>query len=279
MTFTIGIDGGGSGCRAAVADAAGTVIGRGDGGPANINTDADGAAASILTATATALNGTGIDPSDLTAVLGLAGGMMHGAAARLTELLPFRQTRIVSDAVTAARGALGRDDGIMAAIGTGSVFVVQRDGASRIVGGHGFLMGDEGSGAVLGRALLSSAMQAADGYAPMTPLLQQVLQDHGGIQGIIAFGNTARPVDFAALAPRIVASDDPAAIHVMDHATGQVRHILTALQDGANLPVVFIGGLGPAYAARLDGPWPLAQAKGTSLDGALLMARQEAAGG
>jgi glucosamine kinase len=136
-------------------------------------------------------------------------------------------------------------------------------------------MGDEGSGAVLGRALLSLAMRAEDGFALMTPLLQQVLEDLGGIEGVIGFGNRATPADFARLAPRIIGSDDPAARQVFDAAVAEVRHILLVLQADAPLPVVFVGGLGPAYAARLT-DWPQRPALGSGLDGALLMARQMA---
>ncbi|MDQ1900266.1 BadF/BadG/BcrA/BcrD ATPase family protein [Paracoccus sp. WLY502] len=275
MTFFLGIDGGGTGCRAAVADADGRIMGQGQGGPANINTDVDAAAVNILAATAQALEGTGADPRDLIATLGLAGGTMAAATERLAGLLPFARIQIVNDGVTAARGALGTQDGILAAIGTGSVFAVQRGGDLRQVGGRGFLMGDEGSGAVLGRALLSLAMRAEDGFTDMTPLLQQVLEEFGGIEGIIRFGNGARPVDFAELAPRIVRSDDPAARQVFDGAVAEVRHNLTVLQRDAPLPVVFVGGLGPAYAARLT-DWPQRPALGSGVDGALLMARQMA---
>lgn len=275
MAFFLGIDGGGTGCRAALADGDGLILGQGQGGPANINTDVEGAALSILTATAQALDGTGADPRDLIATLGLAGGSMAAASERLAGLLPFARMQIVNDAVTAARGALGPQDGILAAIGTGSVFAVQRGGALRQAGGRGFLMGDEGSGAVLGRALLSLAMRAEDGFAAMTPLLHQVLEDLGGIEGIIRFGNEARPVDFAAFAPRIVESDDPAARQVFDAAVAEILHILTMLQGDAPLPVVFVGGLGPAYAARMT-DWAQRPALGSGVDGALLMARQMA---
>lgn len=275
MAFFLGIDGGGSGCRAALADADGRIVGQGAGGPANINTDVEGAAVSILAATAQALEGSGADPRDLIATLGLAGGTITAATEQLAGLLPFARMQIVNDAVTAARGALGVQDGILAAIGTGSVFAVQRGADLRQVGGRGFLMGDEGSGAVMGRALLSRAIRAEDGFADMTPLLQQVLEEFGGIEGIIRFGNQATPADFARLAPRIVAGDDPAARQVFDAAVAEVRHILTVLQADASLPVVFVGGLGPAYAARLA-DWPQWPALGTGVDGALLMARQMA---
>ena len=275
MAFFLGIDGGGTGCRAALADADGRIIGQGQGGPANINTDVEGAAVNILAATAQALEGTGADPRDLIATLGLAGGTMATATERLAGLLPFARIQIVNDGITAARGALGTQDGILAAIGTGSVFAVQRGGNLRQVGGRGFRMGDEGSGAVLGRSLLSLAIRAEDGFADMTPLLQQLLEEFGGIEGIIRFANGAAPADFARLAPRIVAGDDPAARQVFDAAVAEIRHILTVLQADTPVPVVFVGGLGPAYAARLT-DWPHRPALGTGVDGALLMARQMA---
>lgn len=274
MTFYLGIDGGGTGCRAALADGQGRIIGQGSGGPANINTDVQTAARNILSATTEALAGHDAAPTELVATLGLAGGTISTAAKALTELLPFARIRIVNDGITAARGALGPGDGILAALGTGSVFAVQRGDQIRQVGGRGFLLGDEGSGAVLGRTLLADAMRAEDGFVPMTPLLGEILAEFGGIEGIIRFGNTAKPVDFGALAPRIVTSDDPAAQRIFDRAVEQVRHILATLQDGRRMPLVFVGGLGPYYQARFEGLWPVHPALGSSLDGAVQMARQ-----
>lgn len=270
----LGLDGGGTGCRAAIASADGLILGRGTGGAANINSDLNGAADSIMQAVTGALAGLDVAPDRLTATLGLAGGAMREAAARLAEMLPLGRIQIVNDAVTAARGAIGDQDGILAAIGTGSVFAIQRAGQLRQVGGRGFLMGDEGSGAVLGRAALVQAMRAGDGMTAMTPLLSDLLREFGGHQGIIAFGNRARPADFAALAPRLIGSDDAAARAIMADATQDVRHIIATLQGGAALPVTFIGGLGPAYAARLADAWPQRPAQGDGVDGALLMARQ-----
>lgn len=277
MALFLGIDGGGTGCRAVLAAATGPIIGRGAGGPANINTDVETAAANILHATRETLAGTGVEIQALTATLGLAGGTITAAIQRLTQLLPFARIQIVNDAITAARGALGPDDGILAALGTGSVFAVQRAGQVRQVGGRGFLLGDEGSGAVLGRELLADTMRAADGFLPMSPLFDRILTEFGGSEGIISFGNNARPAEFGTLAPRIVNSQDPAAQRIFQRAVEQVRHILTTLQAGDNLPVVFVGGLGPFYARHLDRPWPVHPALGTGVDGALAMARQMSA--
>lgn len=271
MTIFLGIDGGGTGCRAMARDAAGRIFGRGTAGPANVNSDLPGTRANVWAAAEAALAGT--DPARVTAVLGLAGANVRSAAEALRASLPFAQIQIVSDAVTSARGALGASDGIVAAMGTGSVFAVQRGGVIRQFGGRGFLLGDEGSGAVLGRALLSRALRAEDGFAAMTPLLRSILEEFGGAEGVIRFATTARPAAFGTLAPRLIDSDDPAAEAIFGAAVAELRGILTTLQGSSPLPVTFLGGLGPAYAARLAQHWTIRPALGSGVEGALAMAR------
>ena len=274
MTLYLGLDGGGTGCRAAIADAGGRILGEGQGGPANINSDPHGAMASILAAATAAMVGAGARPGDLVAVLGVAGGGMTDAARATEARLPFARARVVNDAVTATRGALGDADGILLAVGTGSVLARQRGGALHQIGGRGFLMGDEGSGAVLGRTLLARAMRAADGLEADSPLLAALRREFGGIEGIIAFGTAATPAQFAALAPRLVGSDDPAARAIMEAATAQIDAAIAVLQQGAALPVTCIGGLGATYAQALAPRWTIRPAQGSAVDGALAMARE-----
>ena len=277
MTLFLGVDGGGTGCRAAVADMSGRVLGEGRAGPANIASDVMGARDNILIAARQALTaaiGPGAALSELTVGLGLAGANAAGAAEALRAALPFARMRIGTDAIAAVKGALGDRDGIVAAIGTGSVFASQRDGVIRQIGGWGLILGDEGSGARLGRSLLAAALGAVDSFRPMTPLLRAILDEYGGMQGVIAFSLAARPADFAALAPRIVASDDTAAQEVMADAVAEVAFSIAVLQDVPPLPVTFIGGLGSAHAERLVGRWEIALARGSALDGALMLARE-----
>ena len=279
MTLYLGIDGGGTGCRAAVADAAGRVLGLGQAGPANLTTDPDTTRQNILAATraalANAVGAAGVEAAlpRLIAGLGLAGANTAGGA---TLSLPFTRVRVESDAVTTVKGALQGSDGIVAAIGTGSVFASQRGGIVRQIGGWGLILGDEGSGAALGRALLARALRAVDGLVPMTPLLTTIIAEHGSPAAIVGFARTARPADFAALAPRVLGTDDPAADAVMEAATAEVASAIDHLQSGDALAVTFLGGLGPAYADRLTNRWPVRAALGTALDGALILAREGA---
>jgi glucosamine kinase len=267
----LGLDGGGSGCRAALADPEGRILARAEGGPANIASDLEAARDNILKTLMQVLGR--LAPQDVCLGLGLAGANMAGVSERLAATLPFPRLRIETDAVAAALGALAGADGIVAALGTGSVFAAAEGGKVRQIGGWGLILGDEGSGAALGRAALARALRAHDGHATLTPLLEDLLARHGGPGGVVAFARDATPADFAALAPEIIASLDPAAQALLHEAEAEVAAFIDLLQAGRGLPVVFTGGLGPTYRQRLSGRWPVRDAVGTALDGALILAR------
>lgn len=281
MRLVLGIDGGGTGCRAAVADSQGRVLGRGAAASANIVSDPDGARANILEAACAALDasGTGAVLADPVVVLGLAGANLPAAAERLLKRLPFTRARIVTDAAIALRGAHGREDGITATCGTGSVFAAQRGGAVSTLGGWGLILGDQGSGARLGRTLLETALHAHDGLVPSTALLAEVIAEADGPEGLVNFAQGAKPADFARHAPRIVAAaeaGDAAAERLLAEAETWVAASIDRLAGDDPLPVCFHGGLGAVFAARLAGRYAgrLRDAKGTALDGALDMARE-----
>ncbi|MCZ8334107.1 MAG: ATPase [Rhodobacteraceae bacterium] len=275
MQLFLGIDGGGTGCRAAVADAAGRVLGRGEAGPANIASDPEGAAANILAAAESAVAAAG-GGEVRAAGLGLAGANAAGAAERLRDALPWRRIAVVTDGITAVKGALGPEDGVVAALGTGSVFAVQRAGVIRQIGGRGLVLGDEASGAWIGRTVLAASLRAVDGFTPMTPLLAALVEEMGGPDGVVAFSLRARPADFAALAPRVVESVDPAAQAVIARAEADVAEAVSLLRAGDDLPVVFLGGLGTVFSKRMAGRLRVRAARGTALDGALMLAREAA---
>lgn len=279
MQLFLGVDGGGTGCRVALADATGRVLARAETGPANIFSNRDLALQNILGAATSAVQqalGSSAPLSQIRAGLGLAGANAAGAAAWLGAHLPFAASRIETDALTTAKGALGGEDGLVAAMGTGSVFARQQDGRMRQIGGWGFWLGDEGSGAALGRSLLARALRALDGVHEMTPLLQAVLDHFEAPDRLVAYSLTARPADYAQWAPRLLNSTDPAAEAILDVATQEVEATLAALQPDTALPVTFVGGLGRTYAARI-GRWTQRPAQGNALDGALMLAMETAA--
>jgi len=279
MGLYLGVDGGGSGCRAAVADAAGTVLGRGVGGPANVWTDPEGARESILAAARAALDEAGGGRiEDLQAVLGVAGANVPEAAVRLAGGLPFAAARVETDAFVALKGALGDDDGIVAAVGTGAVYGVQRAGAVRMIGGWGFLLGDQGSGAWLGRTLFETALLAHDGLVPSSGLLRTIVSENDGPAGLVALGQRSRPADFAVHGHRVFVAamnDDPGARAILDAGAEQVARAIDGLLAERPVPVCFLGGLGSVYEDRLAARYPglRRMPHGNAVDGALGLAR------
>jgi len=158
VKFVLGIDGGGTSCRAALATVEGSVIGRAKSGAANIRTDLTGARSNIVDAARQAFIAAGKDPElipQTPAILGLAGANVGTYRQQLEAILPFSISRVETDAEIALEGAVGSGDGAMAILGTGTAYMARKDGTSRAIGGWGFQVGDQGSGARIGRDLLS----------------------------------------------------------------------------------------------------------------------------
>lgn len=256
--LVIGIDGGGTNCRAALATTAGEVIGRGRSGPSNIMTDLDGARASIEAAARLALADAGRDPSMLPAVpavLGLAGTNVGGYKQQLLASLPFAESAVESDALIALEGALGDEDGAIAILGTGSIFMARRTGAYHTIGGWGFMLSDLGGGARIGRDLLQETLLANDDIRPGSPLTDRVLDRFGGDpREIVKFAAAARPAEFGGFAPLVFehAADDPVASHILARAVADIEEALDALRLAPDHKLSLIGGLGPLLAPLLS---------------------------
>lgn len=287
MTIFLGLDGGGSGCRAIAERANGSRTALIAGGPANIFSGTDSALRNIRETAYQAINtiapGYALEAikSEVVAVLGLAGAVEMNAAERIKRALGFGTVHVVGDVEAALNGAFQLEDGVMSAIGTGTVHASKLSGVMKRVGGYGFLLGDEGGGAWMGRLLLSHALHARDGLIAPSDLTQEIWLEMGDLSTILTFARNATPAEFGAFAPRIIAAaevGDTTACLIVDKAANWIYQSIEALQttnaDKPVLPVAFTGGLGPFFAGRLANHWPIIEPLGSALDGALWMARQ-----
>ncbi len=257
--FFIGIDGGGTSCRAALATADGAVMGEGTSGAANILTDVDGATRHIVEAAGKACRAAGIDPailSSASAVLGLAGANVATTAAAMQRQLPFARSAVETDALIAAHGALGDGDGAIAILGTGSVFAQKRGDIVRTVGGWGFVVGDQGAGAALGRILLREALLVHDGVREGSPLTARAMSDFDNDpRAVSAFAYEAVPGQFARYAPLVfeyAGQEDTVAVRILKCAARQVDESLDAVLDGPADRLCLLGGLGRLYEPLLS---------------------------
>lgn len=257
--FILGIDGGGTSCRAALATPDGAILGRATSGSANIRTDLTGARAAIVEAARAAFVDAGQDPENLpeaAAVLGLAGANVGTYANQLAAILPFRQSRIETDALIALEGAVGAGDGAMAILGTGTAYLARQGGELHSVGGWGFLIGDQGSGSRIGRDLLEESLLAHDGIVPRTPLTDALLAVYRNAPGdIVEFTRSATPRDFGGLAPMVfdhAEHGDATAIRILERACLAIEASLDALPLTPGAPLCLLGGLAPAMEPRLS---------------------------
>lgn len=259
MNFVIGIDGGGTSCKAALATADGTILARARSGAANIRTDLTGARANIVDAARQAFVAAGHDPDLIPttpAVLGLAGANVGTYRQQLQAVLPFRQSRVETDAEIALEGAVGSGDGAMAILGTGTAYMARHDGLSRAIGGWGFQVGDQGSGARIGRDLLEQTLLAHDGIRPASPLTTEILNVfRGNPEDLVEFTATAKPGDFGGFAPKVfdhAERGDAVAAAIIAKAVSDVEAALAGLDLREGDPLCLLGGLAPLYATRLS---------------------------
>jgi len=263
LDFLLGVDGGGTGCRAAIATASGEIVGRGKSGPANIRTDLTGARDNIVAAAREAAKAAGLDPdvvSGVRAILGLAGANVGDYGRQLEGLLPFARSSVVSDALIALEGAVGDGgDGAIAIVGTGTAYLVRRNGVERALGGWGFQVGDQGAGSRIGREALEEALLAHDNVRPASPLSDAILTSFGNDpHAIVEFSLGAKPGDFAGFAPKVLeyaARGDALAKEILARAIAAVEASLAALGLDQTTPLSLLGGLSQFYAEHLSPPF------------------------
>jgi glucosamine kinase len=280
MLYAIGIDGGGTGCRAALLDRAGHVLGRGSGGPSNIATNFEEALDNIqaaITQAAQSITQSGSIHSVSCAVLGLAGANVGDHARNLVARLGFERSKVVSDAQTSLNGALGGQDGTGAMIGTGSVFASRKSDVFRQLGGWGFQIGDQAGGARLGRSALEETLLAHDGIRAHSALTEAMLARYCGAPAITEFARNAAPSDYAALAPLVIeaaGANDPVAAGILEAACAYIEKAVNAVAFNSSLPVTMIGGLSQSLVPFLPESLKakLVPAAGNALDGAARMA-------
>ena len=277
----IGIDGGGTGSRAVVADQNGVVLGRGTSGAANIVTDPEQSTRHILEAVEAAFKAAQLDLSlyaQSTAILGLAGANIASARDAILANMPFAHSDIVSDGLIALQGALGDQDGTVVILGTGSAYITRTGENISWRGGWGFQLSDLGSGARLGRSLLQEVLLSYDRIAPSSPLTEHVMTQFGNEPAqLVEFSKTARPSAYAAFAPDIfnyADQGDKVALSVIQQAAGDIAQTLRVLIAEGTDKISMLGGLAPLYQKYLPAQQQalIVPPQAEALEGALQLA-------
>jgi glucosamine kinase len=257
--FLLGVDGGGTRCRARLALPSGTVLGEGEAGPANLRLGFIETFAAVLDAAGGCLAAAGLPSAAFgrtIACLALAGASEPAEReAALRHKLPFCNTIITSDADAACVGAHDGANGAVIIVGTGSIGWGLASGTRYRVGGWGLPLSDEGSGAWLGQAALRQVLRAHDGRTAWTPLLAEIFEQFGrNPHAIVRWTAAAKPADYGRFAPAVMAhakDGDGEAAALARRAAGHIDALAARLTDLGFTRISLAGGLARAIEPYL----------------------------
>lgn len=281
-TLFLGIDGGGTRCRARLERENGTILGRGVSGPATMRLGLEPTLASVMDATRQALREADLDEDALTHIyagIGLAGTGQPGARQALEGWRhPFAAAWFEGDGYLALLGAFNGGPGGVVVVGTGTIAVTRIGGKTVRIGGYGFPVSDEGGGAALGLAALQRALRSWDGRAESSAFYRDMLARLPDPTALSAWMAKATATDYAALAPIVVehaAAGDREAQKLMADAGERVAELAQALFVLGVRRVALSGGLaGPVKPyAPANVRDRLVEPKADALAGGILLAK------
>jgi N-acetylglucosamine kinase-like BadF-type ATPase len=293
--IAIGVDAGGSGTVAAVSRD-GLPVREVRGGPANATTLGLPAAAAAIIATMRAALA---DAEPERIHVGAAGAgrpeVARGLAAAIAAAFPAARVTVGDDAVIALRSAIPTGAGSVLIAGTGSIAYAENGTEGALVGGHGHLLGDEGSAFWIGMAALRRYAHVLDGRAPRdetTDLVARALPapTRADLHAAV-YDRRLDPAAVAGLAPSVIAfagKGNRVATTIVQAAAKELGDLLAAAirnagLAGASAPVALAGGLLRENSlltflleTRITGDWTgavIVRASGSPVTGALRLAQ------
>lgn len=263
MSVVLGVDGGGTNLRVALVDERLDVLAEAHGESVNPSVVGQALAAQrIQEGISQALRAARLAPEHVAAAgIGVAGAAVEHSAAWLTQTLraalPASRLALSSDVEIALVGAHGQRLGILLLAGTGSCgYGVNAAGESALVGGWGYLIGDEGSGYWLGRQALKTVAQIADEKRrdPASQAFREQVLDFLEIRDSRKmikwiYGDGAPAPRIATLAPLVLAlaqNGNPHAVRIATLGVLKLVDYARTLQLSLDLiesPIAFAGGL------------------------------------
>jgi len=250
----LGVDGGGSHCRAWLFDGTGRVLGSGFAGPANPVGGLEQSFQAIVSAATAAVASAGY-PDSLLRKLPLAAGLaglhlpqFYQAFAQWQH--PFASLKLTTDLQIAAYGVHQQQDGAVLILGTGFSAMASVAGVQHEIGGYGFPINCTASGSWFGLEAVKAVLLARDGLAPATVLSSSLLAEADAAQLASQYLGQG-PAIYARLAPLVLsaaAEGDVVALRIRREALQFVEQVVRHLQS-LGAPIV---GLVGSIAAQLQ---------------------------
>ena len=282
-TYYLGMDCGGTSTRMRLVDDAGTVLANAQSGASNVRLGADVVLEALNECLNDILSQSRLEREiyqDTLVCAGMAGLETADDITWLSDFLSkFSNFKCVSDAHTACIGALGGNDGAIIISGTGSIgYAVSGDNTYR-VGGWGFELSDEYSGAWIGRRALQSALKSYDNLLDSTLADFILKQFDNNPAKIITWSENATPADYGQFFPVVMNhaknGDEVAQSIMKDAGQGVSNMVMNILKRSETSSWVFLGGASDGLIDYLSPPASAMRSDtmGDPLDGAVIMAR------
>ncbi|MCF8475308.1 MAG: hypothetical protein K9G26_11485 [Emcibacter sp.] len=262
--YFLGIDGGGSTCRARLISSEGSeeiVLGTGKAGPANPREGVESSIKAIMSSVNKALVTADMDSSILKntiAGIGLAGIALPDRYHALTQWEhPFRKIFITSDQHIACLGAHNGSDGAIIITGTGSCGICITDSKTTEYGGHGFPLGDKGGGAWMGLKALQYGLQAENNLGPKTMLRDLIHDRFKTTDNTIIINKMVynTPAEYAKLAHLVFTAaemGDDVATDIIKDGAAYISQMARAMLKLNPPRLSILGGLSRALIPWLD---------------------------
>jgi glucosamine kinase len=257
----LGIDGGGSKCKAVVMSDEGTILGTGISGPGNPLHGFEQATNSITQSALLALKDAGLEHialNELIAGVGLAGVNLPVLFDQMAAWQhPFQEMFLATDLLIACLGAHQGADGAVMITGTGSCGFSYVDGHPFMIGAHGFPHGDKGSGAWFGLQAAKQVLLSIDGIVPETSMSTILLEKLGCKDDTALVENIAgKPATYYAQLANLVfdaaEQGDVVAKNIVEEGAQYINNIAKTLWKRNPPRMSMIGGLTPRLKPWLD---------------------------
>lgn len=277
----LGLDGGGTRCRARLIDASGQLLAQAEGGPANVYAAYDAAIEVLDALIAQVVAAARLPAAQIHIVAGLAGANVPSVQRRLAGWQPVcASLRVVTDVEIACMGAHGGAPGAVFIVGTGSQGACWDGENFTLLGGWGFALSDLGSGAILGQRALRLALLAHEAIVPASPLTQRLMARFADdAEMLLLWSQQASTAAWGSVVPEVFAAAQQGDAHGLTLVRQCAEEIalmaqpLLARQPGR---LALMGGLAQPITPYLPEALQrlLATPQGDALSGALALARR-----
>ncbi|WP_354667922.1 N-acetylglucosamine kinase [Paraglaciecola arctica] len=282
----LGIDGGGTKCKAVLMSSNNDILGVGVSGPGNPVYGLEEAIQSIENSALMAVQDAGLDAKvlgDLIVGMGLAGVNVPSHYRNIMAWRhPFKNIHLATDLLIASMGAHNGSDGAVIVAGTGTCGFSYVAGKTSILGGHGFPQGDKGSGAWFGLKAIEQVLLTLDNIAGPTLLVELVLQQLNVKTGQevveqVVGKSASFFAQFSATVFTAANSQDKTAMDIVQEGAKYISEMGLRLIGTQPPRISLIGGLGPSLFPWLDDviKGQLSQPISPPEVGAVLFAKQQ----